>query len=56
MQRGSSPVQEGDRVEAGDFLGLVGNTGISTGPHLHFEVRIEGEYVNPFTWLKANAF
>lgn len=56
MQRGSSPVREGDRVEAGDFLGLVGNTGISTGPHLHFEVRIEGEYVNPFTWLKANAF
>jgi murein DD-endopeptidase MepM/ murein hydrolase activator NlpD len=56
MQRGSSPLSVGDVVEVGDFIGLVGNTGISTGPHLHFEVRIEGEYVDPFAWLKENAF
>ena len=56
MQRGSSPVQAGQRIQAGEFLGLVGNTGTSTGPHLHFEIRVDGEYLDPFVWLKANAF
>lgn len=55
MQRGSSPWRVGDTVRVGDFIGAVGNTGTSTGPHLHFEIRINGEYVDPFTWLKANA-
>ena len=44
-------VAEGDSVAMGQCIGKVGTTGASTGPHLHFEVIIAGENVNPRTFL-----
>ncbi len=40
-------VETGDEVEAGQKIALVGDTGLVTGPHLHFELQREGVYINP---------
>lgn len=44
-------VKEGERVYKGQKVGEVGLTGVTTGPHLHFEVRIDGSPVNPVNYL-----
>jgi murein DD-endopeptidase MepM/ murein hydrolase activator NlpD len=45
-------VQAGQEVERGDPIGKVGSTGLSTGPHLHWEIRVAGVYVDPFQWTR----
>lgn len=44
-------VAAGRHLMAGEALGLVGSTGISTGPHLHFEIRLQGRAVDPLGFL-----
>ncbi len=45
-------VSEGQLVSRGELISKAGSTGMSTGPHLHFEVRKDGKYQDPLTWLK----
>ncbi|MFC3175165.1 M23 family metallopeptidase [Novosphingobium bradum] len=46
-------VAAGQMVHKGDIIGYVGTTGRSTGPHLHYEVRVAGEAVNPMPYLQS---
>lgn len=46
-------VEEGDQVEGGDVIGELGNSGRSTGPHLHYEVRLFGKPVDPARFTDA---
>ena len=44
-------VQPGQRVERGEQIGRVGNTGLSVSPHLHYEVLVNGKATNPRQWF-----
>jgi murein DD-endopeptidase MepM/ murein hydrolase activator NlpD len=54
MREGSLALTPGQTVRVGQLVGRVGNSGRSTGAHLHFEVRVGGEPVDPLVWIPAN--
>jgi murein DD-endopeptidase MepM/ murein hydrolase activator NlpD len=42
----------GQQVKRGDLIGLIGSTGRSVGPHLHWEIKVNGVYVDPMSWIR----
>ena len=47
----SQKLKKGDKVKRGDVIGHVGNTGVSSGPHLHYEVIKNGVKINPVNYF-----
>jgi murein DD-endopeptidase MepM/ murein hydrolase activator NlpD len=48
-------VKAGQRVQQGEVIGYIGNTGLSTGPHLHYEVHIGSDVVDPYKYLNIRS-
>jgi murein DD-endopeptidase MepM/ murein hydrolase activator NlpD len=51
----SSRVRVGQRVQQGEVIGYIGNTGLSTGPHLHYEVHIGSDVVDPYKYINIRS-
>ena len=49
-------VEVGQQIHRGDVIGYSGNSGRSTGPHVHYEIRLNGAPVNPWRYLRFNTF
>ena len=47
-------IKKGARVSQGEVIGYVGSTGVSTGPHLDFRVRLNGKFINPLSLKPVN--
>ena len=47
-------IKKGDYVKKGDEIGWVGSTGFATGPHLHFEMRVNGRPVDPLKFINKS--
>ena len=51
-QLATTNVKKGDNITAKQSIGTVGKTGTATGAHLHYEIMVDGEYVDPATYIK----